>query len=61
MRFLLLVTLIAVVAAVWPAIRMQRGWLYRLGQRIRLVAAIYVFVILVSAILRITLNWNDIY
>jgi hypothetical protein len=61
MRFIALITLIAAVAAIWPALTMRHGWLRTLWRRLRIIAALYVLVIFASAVFRLVFGWDDIY
>jgi hypothetical protein len=55
--------LIAVLGALffYPFVWLKRPWALRFWQRFKLFLAIYVFVIVLAAVLRLAFGWDDIY
>jgi hypothetical protein len=58
---LLLLILIVGGGLIMPFVLLKRPWALRLWRRIRLIVFIYVLVIVLSAVVRLVFNWNDIY
>jgi hypothetical protein len=58
---LLLLLLVAGGALLLPFMFQRRPWALRLWRRLRLIIVVYVLVILVAAVVRLVLNWDDIY
>ena len=58
---LLLLILIGGGGLIMPFVLLKRPWALRLWRRIRLIVFIYVLVIVLSAVVRLVFNWNDIY
>ncbi len=48
-------------AIILPFTFLKRPWALRLWRRLRLIVVIYVIVIIISAVLRLVFNWDDIY
>jgi hypothetical protein len=60
MRTLLLLLLLG-GAITLPFVFLKRPWAVKLWRRIRIVIVLYVLVILISAIARLLINWDDFY
>ena len=48
-------------ALILPFTLIKAPWAVKLWRRIRLVVVIYILVIIMSAVLRLAFNWDDIY
>ena len=60
MKILLLIMVLSVLA-VLPFVVLRRRWAIVLWQRAKLIAVIYVLIIVTSAIVRLVFGWDDIY
>jgi hypothetical protein len=60
MKFLLIIGLLLALG-LWPFVAFKRPWALRLWRRIKLFIAVYVFVIVLAAVLRLAFGWGDIY
>jgi hypothetical protein len=58
---LLFLLLVAGGAVMLPFVFLKRPWAVRLWGKLRLVVMVYIVVIVVSAAVRLFLNWDDIY
>ena len=60
MKMLLLIMVVSILATL-PFVLLRRRWALVLWRRAKLVAVIYVIIILTSAIVRLVFGWEDIY
>ena len=60
MKILLLIMVVSILATL-PFVLLRRRWALVLWRRAKLVAVIYVIIILTSAIVRLVFGWEDIY
>jgi len=58
---LLFLLLILGGVVVLPFTLIKAPWAVKLWRRLRLIVVIYVLVIIISAVLRLVFNWDDIY
>jgi hypothetical protein len=60
MRLLIILLLVGGLATL-PFVYLKQPWAVRIWKRVRLVVVIYVLVILIAAVVRLAVNWEDIY
>ena len=58
---LLIVLLLIVGLGIIPFVYLKQPWAVKLWKRVRLVLVVYVLVIFLAAVLRLSLGWDDIY
>jgi hypothetical protein len=60
MKILLLLMVLSLISLI-PFVVLRKPWAIRLWRNIKLVIVLYVIVIAAAGILRLVMNWDDIY
>ena len=58
---LIVLIMILSIVAILPFVWMKRPWAIAIWRRAKLIAVLYALIILVSGIVRLAFNWDDIY
>ena len=58
---LLILIMVLSVIAILPFVWMRRPWALAIWRRAKVIAVMYALIILLSGIVRLAFNWDDIY
>jgi hypothetical protein len=58
---LIILIMVLSVIAILPFVWMRRPWAVAIWSRAKMIAVLYALIILLSGIVRLVFNWDDIY